>query len=510
MNQSLRFRLIVAITATTVVVLLGTTLLLYSQIHSSLYAEFDEHLGAKARALTVMIEQDGNLIDVEFDEHQIQEYGRSIRPEFYQLWAADGTVLARSRRLGDEDLPQVEGSSVAPGIVSLMLPDGRDGRLAGIQFLPHVDADLQDATSLTAKTDDDDDTLEHADFARRAHLTLVVARDTADVERTLTRVVWLLSGCTLLAVVAIVGVLAWLVTRSLQPLDQLASQIEGIDANSLTERVHIDEAPSELRPAVRHLNELITRLETAFQREKTFAADVAHELRTPLSGMRSTLEVSLSRRRENQDYQAAMGKCLGICDQTQDIVETLLSLSRLEAGRERPEIAEIDVDTVLQDCWAPFDTHAHERGLDLQWDCETGVVLSTDPAMLRVVFCNLMDNAVSYTNTQGTIRITTFLAESEFRLRFTNTGCTLSLLDAERVFERFWRADSARSQTGQHAGLGLALSRRMIEVMGGTTAVSVEGGHFSISLAFNRHMVRIKDVSRDKGRHGHAIAMETA
>ncbi|MCA9026204.1 MAG: sensor histidine kinase N-terminal domain-containing protein [Planctomycetaceae bacterium] len=503
MNQSLRSRLIIAITATSIVVLSVTTWLLDSQIHSSLYAELDEHLEAKARALALMVEQDGEFLDIEFTEHQLQEYSREDRPEYFQIWANDGTVLARSLSLGDVDLPMILGSTKNPGVASLNLPDGQNGRIAGIRFVPHLEHDRDETSSSTIND-------EESSAFDRAQVTLVVARDTADVDRTLARVGWLLIGSTGLAVLSIISVLAWLVTRSLQPLSQLAAQIEVLDANTLTDRVQLDHAPTELRPVIGHLNELIERLETAFQREKTFSADAAHELRTPLAGIRSTLEVSLSRRRENEEYQTTISKCLAICGQTENIVESLLTLSRLESGREQQELTEIDLVRLLQDCWEPFEEEARERELTVEWDCEENIILYGDRSMLQVVLNNLFDNAVSYTNVKGTIHIASFLTDSAVRLRITNSGCTLSPQDAEQVFERFWRSDPARTQTGQHAGLGLTLSRRMVALMGGTAKAHIEEGNFSITLTFDRRMVNCqRGTSRGESPHSSIPANRT-
>ena len=144
------------------------------------------------------------------------------------------------------------------------------------------------------------------------------------------------------------------------------------------------ETPLELQPVQTRLNELLVRLQAAFLREKTLTADIAHELRTPLSGIRSTLEVALHRDRDDGEYRESMRNCLEICSQTQRIVETLLTLARLEDGRESVDRSCVDVEHVLLDCWQSFVERANDRALVTIWDCRSGVILNTDSAMFRV------------------------------------------------------------------------------------------------------------------------------
>ncbi len=481
MNTTIRTRLLLAITATIIAALCATQYGQYVMIRRQMLAEFDKNIGAKARALAVMIEQRKSQIDVEFAQHPMQEFARSIRPEYYQVWYEDGTVLARSRQLGDANLKQLNGDFVRPAVQAVVLPDGRPGRAAGVRFRPYVEGEKLDAPLQIDLLHDDDDSqdLDELDFSNRAYVTLVIAQDTLDLNSSLARVIWVLVGSGITATVVILIVLAWLVTRGLQPLQVLARQISDVDEQSLSQRFQLDDVPGELQPVLLRLNALMERLEAAFLREKTFTADVAHELRTPLAGIRSTLEVALRRSRDSDSYRSSMQRCLQISEETETIIGTLLSLSKIESGQAVLETEVIDLCCFLRKAWRPFEKRAVDKGVQVEWNLDSQLMPSTDEPRLRVILSNLFDNAVSYVNAAGQIHISSFRTCERIEICVSNSGCVLTADQADRVFDRFWRADAARSATGSHCGLGLALSRRIAQFLNGTIEVSVMEDRFT-------------------------------
>ncbi|MEZ6061587.1 MAG: ATP-binding protein [Planctomycetaceae bacterium] len=498
MNTSLRTRLLLAILGTIIVVLSATQYGLYAMIRRQLYSEFDQLLGSRARALAALIEQAGDEIEIEFHEHAMQEFARGVRPEYYQVWHEDGTVLARSRQLNGHDLIILQGDLVVPAIREVTLPDGRPGRAAGIRFLPSVEGEVVAAPeSASADTDDlgrhddDHDDRDDVDFSGRVHVVLVVARDTLDMEASLAEFAWLLVGSGCVAAAGILGILALLVTRHLRPLQSLARQISGVDEQRLNNRFALADGPAELQPVVARLNELMARLEAAFLREKTFTADIAHELRTPLAGIRSILEVGLSRQRDAASYRTSLEKCLRISDETETIISTLLSLSRIESGQETLDCDPLDVSRFLTGGWRTFDSKARERNVDVQWCCREGAILHTDRDKLQVAVSNLFDNAATYVDDGGEVRITTQVTGDRFEIAISNTGCRLTTDQVTRVFDRFWRADTARSDTGTHAGLGLALTDRIIRFLDGTLSANVSDGRFRVAISLPSNQVSL-------------------
>ena len=270
--------------------------------------------------------------------------------------------------------------------------------------------------------------------------------------------------------------------KNLQPLQSLTQQIEQVNDQTLNQRFALANAPGELQPVIARLNTLMNCLETAFRREKTFTADVAHELRTPLAGIRSTLEVSLSRQRESGSYRTSMERCLRISEETETIISTLLSLSRIEAGQTTLAQDVVDVTATLRHTWSRFAARAAAIRVNTQWHCEQRLLVETDPGKLGVVLSNLLDNATSHVDPDGIILIRSQFLNGQLNITVENSGCELAPQHIDRVFDRFWRADTSRSATGSHSGLGLALTKRIVQFLGGTIEAATVNGRFVITL----------------------------
>ena len=458
--KSLRVQLLVGTALGTTAVLLACGAALYALISATLWAEFDESLAAKARSLAALAEQDEDGLEFELAEVSLPEFEPSEHAEYYQVWLSDGTVFARSLSLHDGDLDQIEGTSDAAAFQTVSLPDGRPGRLVGMTFVP--------------RREYEDD---HANPPMP--VTLVLGRDVLSLQTTLARVRGILIGVCLVAVVLSAGVLAWVVRRRLQPVDHLSRQIAEVGEDGLSTRIGAAGIPKELSPVVDRLNDLLARLDAAFQRERRFTGDVAHELRTPLAGLRSKLELALARDRDTESYQKALGDCLEINLQMQRMVENLLYLARADAGQLEIRHEPVDLAEVVRECWKPLEEQASARGLSVEWRLDALGTVETDRDKLRLVIQNILHNAVTYVNDEGQLSVATLAKNSAIVLTVSNTGSSMPPDDVDRVFDRFWRADSSCREVGEEArcGLGLALCKAMIEELGGSieATASVEG-----------------------------------
>jgi two-component system sensor histidine kinase QseC len=285
------------------------------------------------------------------------------------------------------------------------------------------------------------------------------------------------------ATLASLGVLAWLVRMGLKPVDRLARRIGLIDEGQLSARIDPTESPRELSAIVTRLNEMLARLDAAFHREKTMTANVAHELRTPLAGIRSTLEVALSRERDSETSRQVMSECLQICTQTQRLVETLLAMARMEAGKDSIKSERTEVGALLRMAWKPHAELAREREARVLWEVERDLQIETDAEKLQVVFANVLENAAHYVDTGGTITIHGGRSNGRFQFGVSNTGNRLAIDEVSRVFDLFWRGDASRAATGTHCGLGLPLCKTVLERLGGTIhAESTPDGRFVVSV----------------------------
>ena len=465
MTRSLWFRVLLGSALSVVVVQAAAGLTIYLLMRSRLYAEFDASLAGKARALAALIEQEGGEVEAELDEGSLLEFTASGQPEYLQAWLPDGEVLYRSSSLGSEDLERIGGRLDSPLFRFLTLPDGRPGRLAGVTFIPRQ---------------------KHTAFGAPQRVTLVIARTTAGVERALRRLrLLLVVGCAS-AVFLSVGFLDWVVSRGVRPVRRLATQIAGIRDAGLPARVTLPDASTELVPVVERLNALLSQLDAAFEREKAFTANVAHELRTPLTGLLTTLDLALSRPRGAEEYAEALRRCHLICHQMRIMVDNLLSLARADAGQVTVTRQPVEVQQVLEECWLLLAEEAAARGLRVEWQLGEPRVLETDPEVLRLILLNVLGNAVSHADAGGHIRITASAHDGRTEIAVANSGSKLTQEQAQHAFERFWQGDAARSATGVHCGLGLALCETLMALLDGQiSAASTAGGEFTVTLSFD-------------------------
>lgn len=467
--HSLRRRLMFGTMLGSILVFSAAGLGLYGLIRASLRAEFDRGLAVKAGFLASLVEVDEGRIEMEIENAVLPEFSRPRQPEYFELWAASGQVAVRSPSLNSCDLARPDHPPTEPTFNSVVLPDGRPGRSVVMSFRP--------------RSGSEDERPAGTEAASLPPLTLAVAVETAPVDDTLSRIRLILVGVCLTAALLAAAVLAGVVHMALRPVSNLAERIAGLDAADLATRLPVAEAPIELQPVIARLNDLLARLQGTFMREKSFTADVAHELRTPLAGLRSTLEVNLARVREADVYRNALADCLIIVRQLQNLVENLLTLARLESAGASTAREPVMLHDLLAKCWELCQEQAEERSLRVLLPVAEPVVVESDPQKLRHVLLNVLENAATYADPGGEIRVEVENQGGGACIRVINTGCHLAPGDEQRVFERFWRGDAARHDAGVHCGLGLPLCKRMVEALGGSIqATCPPEGTFVITI----------------------------
>jgi two-component system OmpR family sensor kinase len=260
---------------------------------------------------------------------------------------------------------------------------------------------------------------------------------------------------------------------ALRPVERMRRRAAAVSAAETGERLPVPLANDEIGRLGRTLNEMLSRLEAAFGRERAFVSDASHELRTPLAILRTELELALRGEHTRQELEDALQSAAEETDRLSNLAEDLLVIARSDQGRLPVRIEDLDAGDLLVRVAGRFQTRARVEGRPLQPDPAPGVTVRADPARLEQALANLVDNALSYGD--GTVELTALASDGSVEIHVRDEGPGFPPAFLPRAFERFTRADEARSRGG--TGLGLAIASAIAVAHGGTAhAANREAG----------------------------------
>ncbi|MFZ3024711.1 heavy metal sensor histidine kinase [Pseudomonas sp.] len=278
--------------------------------------------------------------------------------------------------------------------------------------------------------------------------------------------------------------LGWLVARrGLQPLRRVTAVAASISAASLQERIPLAAVPLELQQLAASFNAMLARLDDAFMRLSNFSADIAHELRTPLSNLMTQTEVVLAQPRDSEAYQETLYANLDDCKRMARMIDDMLFLAKADNGLIVPEQQPVALDIEVEKLFEYYRLLADERGISLQ--LHGHAVVRGDVLMLHRALSNLLSNALRYTPAGASIQVELEQNANGSELRLSNPGPTIADEHLERLFDRFYRADPARREGSPHnAGLGLAITRSIIHAHQGQIHCTSVAGKTTFCVQF--------------------------
>jgi len=476
--NTLRARLLLGSSIAIAGILLGAGLLIFFLVRSSLVAEFDLALNSSLRAVTALTEQNSRGIKLEPEAAKIPEFARKKTPDYYAVFRSNDKLVATSASLNGKAIAHPTPAQGAPELEVVVLPDGMPGRQATLSFMPPYEDSKGNNTPGTEV------------------VIVTVARHTHDLDEKVMGLAWLLVAVGAVATLGAAGAMFVVVQRGLRPLGQLAGRIADMGSDDLGERVELSNTPAELGVVVLRLNELLDRMQSTLIRERRFTADAAHELRTPLAGLEAILDVCTTRQRPAEDYVKTLTKCQRIVRGMHLMVDSLMTLARADTQQLSVTISRVPLAAMLQEAWTTCSGNAAAKGLRVGMKVDPRLCVDTDTEKLRMIVSNLLDNAVSHSDAAGWIRIEAKASGDRVELAVSNSGSTLNEEQVRRAFDRFWRGDAARRNTGVHCGLGLSLCRELTAVLGGEiSATSEPGGVFLVRVVLPNRSVDSPKVS---------------
>jgi len=267
-----------------------------------------------------------------------------------------------------------------------------------------------------------------------------------------------------------------LVRQSLQPVEDIRATAEKITFGNLSNRLPVPKTGDALEHLSMTLNQMLNRLEAAYEQASRFSADASHELRTPLTIIRGELESIASEQNLSEVLHDRIGSVLEETERLSQIVESLFAISRLDAGEAKIQHVQFDLAALVRSTADQMSLLAEEKNISVQIVADTHVLVEGDPSRIKQVVVNLLDNAIKYTPKDGSIIIKISAAQRKAILEVCDNGIGIPASSLPHVFERFYRADKTRSRETMGAGLGLAIVKSICLAHGGNVDIqSIEG-----------------------------------
>lgn len=281
---------------------------------------------------------------------------------------------------------------------------------------------------------------------------------------------------TLALVISLVGG-HWVSARMVRPLAVIAETAREISAAQLHRRIEPQLLDRELVPLASVLNSAFARLEQSFRRLSQFTADASHELRTPLAVIQSQAELALLQPRSPDEYRSTLETCLKSADRMRSLTDNLLLLARSDSGRLPQPSENADLRRIVEETTAALQERFSAAHVEL--DCETPehpLPIAAAPGFLRQIPLNLLDNALQHTPPGGHVSIQLLAAGDNAQIVVQDSGCGIPPEHLPRIFDRFYRVDTARSRRTGGSGLGLAICQSLAEAHGGQIYCESEPG----------------------------------
>jgi heavy metal sensor kinase len=437
----LKFRLTILYVGIFAAFIVAFSIGVYSLASSRGWKDFDRSLDRDAQVYASLVLEERR--EIETGEHTEQNWLEEVKgfPALMNasasLYSADGKVLFRT----------ADQAMLAPR-KSPSVPEGEAETRTEFLNLPHHPGEYRVMTMALRD-------------GNRPVMVLEFSRSTAGLARFLNRMkLGLIAGVPSLMLLAFIAGYLF-VRRALKPVDQMAGLAREISAGDLARRIPLPASEGEFRQLALTFNAMLSRLEEAFARMRTFTSNAAHELKTPVATVRSALETSLGR--SPKEMEESIHDALEELGSLTVITEKLFLLARADSGRLLGPLGPIDLAEIAAQVAGAFEGPAAARKLSLRLET-VPVQVKADAALIRRAIHNLVDNAVKYGKDGGEVAIRVGPGGVEVR----NDGPPLLSEQMTRLFDRFYRADASRSDRVPGSGLGLAIVKAIVEAHGGT------------------------------------------
>jgi signal transduction histidine kinase len=320
--------------------------------------------------------------------------------------------------------------------------------------------------------------------------SILLAAGTGQIDAAVARFGWLLLAAIPVALALASGGGYWMSRHALRPVDAITDSARSIGASNLSGRLEVPATGDELQRLSETLNEMIGRLEASFKGMTQFTADASHELRTPVTLIRTAAELSLREPQTEAQYRDSLQDILEEAERVSVLIEDLMVLARGDAGSEVVKSDLVDLSLIVDGVVRQGRVLARTKQLELLAEIPNQhIVVSGDATKLSRLFLILVDNAVKYCLPGGTVKVRVDLLDGTPVVVVQDSGIGISSDDLPHIFERFYRADKVRSREEDGFGLGLAIAKWIVDVHRATIRVESKqgvGSTFTVSFPISR------------------------
>jgi heavy metal sensor kinase len=284
-------------------------------------------------------------------------------------------------------------------------------------------------------------------------------------------------------IVLAAGVGWFMARRAVSGVEAITRTAQKISGGTLEERVPVKARGDEIDQLAITFNQMLDRIQALLREIKELSDNMAHDLRSPITRIRGVAEVTLTSGKTLSEYEGMATSTIEECDRLLDMINTMLMISKTESGVDKLSGKDVDLTGIVRQACELFEPTAEDKKVSLGYDVPDRTHLIGDTPMIQRMLSNLLDNAIKYTPSGGIVNIAVSESEAQVVVAVKDTGIGISHTDLPRIFERFYRCDQSRSQTG--IGLGLSLARAIARAHGGditVTSTPNQGSTFTVTL----------------------------
>ena len=447
-QTSIQRRLIAAVVISQLLLAVGIVSVAVYFTRRQLRNAFDAGLHGRAMSVAALVryseDEHPTLI---FEDDLVPPPLEKQHPDLYQVTTGDGHVLARSPNW-PQDLQAIPKKDRQHANFTV---DGVRYRAVRLENVPVLDRE-GDAPSTDV-------------------LTVTYAAPTDQMTRAVAHAgIYIAAGSGLLLLIT-VGIAVWGLRRGLRPLAELAASAALVNASNW--KLNPSEAAlstTELAPLTQAMTAMLEGLHRAFTQQREFLANAAHELKTPVAILKSTLQSLLQRPRAAEEYRAGLEQALDDMARLEQLMHSMLRLARAEqwaAGSARRDLEAVEVAATCESALERLAPVARERGVTIHFVSNGPMPMRADADDLELVWSNLLENAIRFSPAGGNVQLRAHSNGSRGYVEVEDNGPGIPPAELAHLFERFHRGDSSRARNTGGYGLGLAISKALIEAYGG-------------------------------------------